>query len=280
MTLARIAPILLVAGLSAGCLRMSFVVNIKPDGSGTIVQTMALSKAAMKTAGAAMAAAMELKETPPTEGMGGIPLLKEDELKAAAESMGVRYVGIKTLNDADFEGQVATFAFDDIGKLPLGLASMFGAMSEKIPADVKGDDRIGLRFTRENGRSVLVLTMPDVSQEVAQKSDQRAADAARQTAATPDMPPEMIKMMQDMFTGFSIEAAINIEGAIVSTNAPYVDGTKITLMHMDFGELMKNVKELEKMMATLDQPATKMEDMLKLPGLKVVTQREVRIEFR
>jgi hypothetical protein len=279
MTLARIAPLVLAAALSTGCLRMSFVVNVKPDGSGTIVQTMALSKAAMKSAGAAFAAALEIKETP-AEGMGGIPLLKEDELKAAAESMGVRYVGLKTLNDADFEGQIATFAFDDIGTLPLSLAAMFGAMSEKLPADLKGEDGIGLRFTRESGRSVLVLTMPDVSEDVARKSDERAASAARQTAAAPDLPPEMIKMVQDMFTGFSIEAAINVEGAIVSTNAPYVDGTKITLLHMDFGELLKNVKDLEKMMATLDQPGTKVEDMLKMPGLKIVTQREVRIEFR
>ena len=279
MTLARIAPILLVAGLSAGCLRMSFIVNVKPDGSGTIVQTMALSKTAMKTVGTAMAAAMELKETPP-DGLGGVPLLEEDELKAAAASMGVRYVGLKTFNDADFEGQTATFAFDDIGKLPLSLTAMFGAMSQKIPADVKGDDAIGLRFTRENGRSVLVLTMPQTPEELSRKTDQRVAETARQTAATPDMPPEMMKMMQDMFTGFSIEAAINIEGSIVSTNAPYVDGSKITLMHMDFGELMKNVKDLEKMMATLDQPDTKMEDMLKMPGLKIVMQREVRIEFK
>jgi hypothetical protein len=279
MILARIAPLLIVASLSAGCLRMSFVVNLKPDGSGTIVQTMALSKAALKSAGAAFAAAMELKETPPAE-LGGIPLLKEDELKAAAQSLGVRYVGIKALNDADFEGQVATFAFDDIGKLPLSLATMFGVMSEKLPMDLRDGDDIGVRFTRENGRSVLVLTMPDVSEDVARQSDQRVASTARQTAATPDLPPEMIKMMQDMFTGFSIEAAFNVEGAIVSTNAPYVDGTKITLLHMDFGELMKNVKDLEKMMATLDQPDTKVDELLKMPGLKIVTQREVRIEFR
>ena len=70
-----------VAVLSTGCLRATYTLNLKPDGSGTIHQTMAMTSMAMQQA--AMMA-----------GESGSLIPTEAKLREAAEGMGtgVRFV--------------------------------------------------------------------------------------------------------------------------------------------------------------------------------------------
>jgi hypothetical protein len=147
------------------------------------------------------------------------------------------------------------------------------------PSDLPADAGIGVSFTREDGRSVLVLTMPEMKEDDAAKIAALRRDrGAAKPDPVPEVPAEVAKMMQDMLKGMSIEIAINLEGTIVSTNAPYVEGTKVTLMKMEFAELLKDINGLQAMMEKMGD-APDLEDLMKIPGLKVVTQREVRIVF-
>src|SRR5688500_2998641 len=276
MTLLRIAALLVMAALSTGCLRMTYTLNLKPDGSGTIVQTVGMSKDALASMMGVLAAALEVKDVP-AGGTGATPFMTEPELKAAAAAMGtgVRFVSVKPIADDKLEGQTATFAFDDIRQLKFGLLSGFGSLGGPAPAKgFPADADIGVKFERQGAESVLVLTMPEMEDIGAKQEAAKALPppSVEKLPAVPDVPPEVAKMVQEMFNGFYVEIAVNLEGKIVSTDAPFVDGTKILLMQMDFGELMKTAKGLQEIAGRLDTLPENLEDMFEMPGLKIVTQ--------
>ncbi len=90
-------------------------------------------------------------------------------------------------------------------------------------------------------------------------------------------------MIMQMFKGLHIGIAVNVEGQVVKTNSPYVDGSKVTLMDIDFDPLLSNEKGLKALsgkMETAKGDDRKMMESLKgIKGLKITTDPEVSIEF-
>lgn len=270
----RIAALVAVAVLSTGCFRVTHTLSVKPDGSGTISQTIAMSEAVMKQAGAMMAGQGSSGAIFPTEAK-----LRED---AAGMGEGVRFVSSTPYTAGGFEGVTAVYAFDDLSKLKLNMEKAFtGAVEgpmgggEKRDPDPKAD--VTLSFTRENGRTVLVIGLPEVP-----KSDEISAEAKQQAEATAkqvDDNPAVEAMMKQMLAGMLMEIIVNVEGTILETDAPFVEGSRIVLMRLDMDEALKSGRAASEIMKLGDPPD--FEAMLKnVPGLKIVTQRKVRIAFR
>ena len=67
---------------------------------------------------------------------------------------------------------------------------------------------------------------------------------------------------------------IAIDGRIVKSNAPFVEGGRVTLIQMDFDKLMSNPDALKKMQQAKDLTA-----LQNVPGLKVVTTPTLTVEF-
>jgi len=270
----RIVALVAAAVLSTGCLRMTHTLSVKPDGSGTISQTIAMSQAVMKQAGAMMSAQDGTGSIFPTEAK-----LRE---QAAGWGDGVRFVSSTPYQTAGFEGLTAVYAFDDLSKLKLNMEkAITGAVDapmgggEKREPDPKAD--VKLSFTREDGRTVLVIGLPEVpkSEEISPEAKKQAEDTARQV----DENPAVEAMMKQMLAGMLMEVIVNVEGTILKTDAPFVEGSRVVLMRLDMDEALKSGKAASEIMTMGDNPD--FEAMLKkVPGLKVVTQREVRIEFR
>ena len=258
----RIVAFLAVASVATGCLRISYTLNLKPDGSGTIAKMIAVSK---------QNAAM----------LGGTSMLPtEAALRDAAAAMGpgVKFVSATPYNDAGFEGVTAVYAFDDVAKMAVNMEeAVMGGLA--LPGTEPGDkpdpeSEVKLTFTRGSGGSVLVLKMPPVDEPDADTKKQ-AGEVAQQAAN-----PQVEAMMKQMLAGARIEVAINVDGKIVSTNAPYVEGTKVVLARIDGDELIKGGAGASKLME-LTQGGGDVKSMLaKVPGLKIVLLPEVRIEFR
>lgn len=271
----RIVALLAVAVVSTGCLRVTHTLSVKPDGSGTISQTIAMSQAVMKQAGAAMAAqGGNTTSIFPTDAK-----LREE---AAGWGEGVRFVSSTPYKTAGFEGITAVYAFDDLSKLKLNMEkAITGAVEvpmgggDNDPPDPKAD--VTLSFTREGGRTVLVIGLPEVpkSDEISPEAKKQAEDTAKQV----DENPAVEAMMKQMLAGMLMEVIVNVEGTILKTDAPFVEGSRVVLMRLDMDEALKSGKAASEIMKMGDTPD--FEAMLKkVPGLKVVTQREVRIEFR
>jgi len=91
----------------------------------------------------------------------------------------------------------------------------------------------------------------------------------------------MLAQMKELFGGMKISLAVEVMGAIVRTNATHREGSKITLMEMDFGKLFEHQENLKKFSAQKPDTIEDAKKMMKdIPGIKVELNKEVTIDFR
>ena len=258
----KVLLVLLVAALGTGCLRISHTVNLKPDGSGTITRTLAVA-----TAHAQQVSTM----------MGGSFVPPEAKLRQEAASMGpgVRFVSSTPYKAAGYEGLTATYAFDDVSKLTMNVEQAMRGGVNMPGTDGKPDPAADVKasFTR-GATSVLTMQMPKLP--VPDAAQRQQAEQAAQQAATN---PQVEAMMKQLLSGLRVEVALNLQGQLVKTNAPYVEGTKIVLLRLDGDELIKSGKGAQQIMQ-LSKGADLRTLLTKIPGVKATLVPEVRIEFR
>lgn len=262
----RFLALALVALASTGCLRATYTLNLKPDGSGTIHQTMAMTAAAMGQAGMMMGA--ESGSLMPTE----------EKLRAAAAEMGtgVRFVNSTPYKTGGFNGVTAVYAFDDITKLSLSMDKMMAAGMD-TPVAKAPEAEVKLTFARAANGTTLKLMLPQLPKPTAEEEAQ-ARDAAAKAGVNSTMAPEVEAMMKQMLNGMLVEVALNIDGTIVSTNAPYRQGNKLVLLQLDGSELLKAGLNPTQMMGM--SGGNMQEQLLKTPGVKFVVLPEFTVSFR
>jgi hypothetical protein len=74
---------------------------------------------------------------------------------------------------------------------------------------------------------------------------------------------------------------VQVNGTVKKSNAAYRDGSKITLMEMDFGEVVKNEEKLKLLATQSDESIEGMKALLEgIPGIKVELQDTVEVVFR
>jgi hypothetical protein len=81
-------------------------------------------------------------------------------------------------------------------------------------------------------------------------------------------------MMKMMMKGLFVDITLNVDGRIVKTNAPFVEGSRVTLLQIDFDKLLADQAALTKL-----QGATDLKSLANVPGLKVIPDPKVTIEF-
>ncbi|MBW1744518.1 MAG: hypothetical protein JRJ47_13985 [Deltaproteobacteria bacterium] len=248
-----------------GCLQVDSVIKVKSDGSGTIEETVMMSKEMVQMMNGMMQQMMEGM----TEGMeetGKEPSAKQPEQKQAMESFnlfdeaklkqeagdmgeGVTYVTGKAISTDTFEGYNVVYAFVDINKLKFNQNP-----SDNVPSDPsqsgseEEEEYITFHFTKGKP-ATLSVKLPEEDRE---KKDDAAkpAETPEQSAAEQEQAAMVLAQMKSMFKGMKIVMAIEVEGAVVETNATHVDGSRITLFMKD------------------------------LPGIKAEMNKEVTIRFK
>lgn len=273
--LARLSVAALVCVFASGCITAATVIHVKPDGSGTIEQSVAM-KAEAAAAFAEMAngfgadagKAGAAKSAPPE-------LFTEKEMRDAAPKLGegVAFVSSKPIKTKDLVGRSAIYSFTDITKVHINQKPP--APKDGMAPPSKSADDVAFRFAKQPGGSSLLTVVfpePDLTKKKpAEKKDDKAAQK-------PD--PQQLEMAKKMFDGLHISIDLDVApGHIVKTNSPYVEGTKVTLLEMDFSQLMTN----DKLLSEVAEPSS-IEEAKKLlqgvKGFKVNLDREVSVEFK
>jgi hypothetical protein len=95
--------------------------------------------------------------------------------------------------------------------------------------------------------------------------------------------PQLGKAIEEMFKEAKVVMAVEVQGSILSTNATHREGSKVTLVEMDFGKFFKDLKDMR--FKQLDQlrprtPEDAKRLMEELPGIKLELNEEVTIRFR
>ncbi|HEX9080303.1 MAG TPA: hypothetical protein VF795_11990 [Desulfuromonadaceae bacterium] len=275
----KIVPLVLMSLLLAGCFQVEQVVTVNPDGSGTLEESFLISRMITES----MAGFGEAMAEPAAEGKQPAPVPKakpffsdEDIRKRAAElGEGVTFVSMQRIGDEEFEGYRAVFAFRDISRLRLDKKSDTKAPAP-APAEGTVEDK-GVRFQFKPGKPA-ILTMKQIKQA---PHEEKRESPAGTTIDAAKVNPEQLDMLRRMFAGLRFRSVLVIKGNIVDTNATYRNGSRITLMDIDFDRLLDKPEQLA-IMAKVPQGDMEaaLEAMRKLPGMEVDLNEVVRVTFQ
>jgi len=269
----RLSVVLLLAAITSGCITALTSIKLRPDGSGTIEQTLSMNAAAASQF-AAMAGGFS--EAAPGAGKNEPPeLFSEKDMKEAATKYGdgVVFVSSKPIKTADRVGRVAIYQFADISTLRIDQKPQTGDMPGASSSKTK--EEVLFRFAKQpSGSSQLTVVFPESKLEEARKDATTDKDGNKKP-----VDPAQLEMMKKLFDGLKVAIDVDVLGTIVKTNSPYVQGSRVTLLEMDFGELLTN----DQLMSQIGEPGSieEAKQMLKdVKGFKVNLDREVTIEFR
>jgi hypothetical protein len=269
------ALVALAAALSTACFQSEVVIKVKADGTGTIEQTNLADKQMVgMAAGMARQAVKEsgtdASRAPNLDNIGD--LFDEAKLREQASTfgLGVRFVSSEPLTRGGLSGVHATYAFDDVRLLAMNNGQ--GAAGPMPP--------LKLRFELDrstDGTSTLRMRFPNATRP----PEPPPADAPA-AAARPDLPPEALAMIRGMFKGARISIAVEVDGAIVTTDGPRRDGSRVTLLGLDFEQLLSDPTKfsaLQRMKPGADF-ATVQRALEGVPGVVIPATPTVTIEFR
>ena len=274
--LARIALAALAAAAVSGCIQSSTIIKMKPDGSGNIEQTMTMSAEAVAQF-SALAAMGDDKDK--KAGKGGIDdLFSEKEARDAAAKMGqgVTFVSSQKIDTPDRKGLKAIYAFTDIRKLSLDemKSPNMGDAAGAAGAPAAKDPPMTFDFKQLPGGNGL-LTINQSSVDKALKTGD--AKPAAKDAVDTKMAEQGLEMAKAFMKGMKIDVLIQVP-RVVKTNSPYVEGTTVTLLSMDFDKVLADPKALERMngLTTLADTKAALKDF---KGIKINLEPQVTIEF-
>jgi hypothetical protein len=254
----RVTLALLLAAASSGCLRSTTTIDLRPDGSGTVVQETGMTAQAlsmMKGVASSQAG---------TEPSG--ELFGEDQARKAAAMMGVTFVSGEPFKAGDIEGYRARYSFDDIAKVKVNM--------DQSPAGMSSGPRrppFGFTFDRGPASSVLTIQMPE---QPPGSGPLPGLPAAGGTDAEKAQAAQALGMMKMMMRGMFVDVALNVNGRIIKSNAPHVEGSRVTLLQIDLDTLLTDEAAFEKL-----QSATDLKSLAMVPGLKVASEPKVTVEF-
>ncbi|HET7452243.1 MAG TPA: hypothetical protein VFL12_05845 [Thermoanaerobaculia bacterium] len=264
-----------------GCITFLTEIHLASDGSGTLVQTVSMDPHA--AAGAMQEVARGLggegsvheHETRETETKSEGPFANADFAAKAKElGDGVEFVSADPIRAADAEGVRVTYRFRDVRTLYLNPKP--GAAMGTEGAGRSSPRALRFRFEKSGGRSILTAITPP-----AEKKTTTAGDAAPPPAEKAD--PQQLEMVRRMFKGMRMGLTIDVDGPIVATNASFHEARRVTLIDLDMDRLLDRPETLETLNARLSaaggDDAKTAEVLSAVPGVKIETKPEVRVEF-
>ena len=99
--------------------------------------------------------------------------------------------------------------------------------------------------------------------------------------ALPDPADEQAQQMMQMFKDMKISAKLVVESGIASTNATHHEGNAITLMTVNFSEVMKNPDGMAALQKLDMEDRKEMEKAVKdVKGVKFETKKTVEVKLK
>ncbi len=215
----------------SGCLQVNTTVNLNKDGSGTIEEVFV-----MKTEVINMMKefAMAFDSTKSE----GFEIFNETELreKAAKFGEGVTYVSGELVQKDNYEGYKVIYSFTDINKIKLNpspedkvpMGNDLGEVEEETV-----DDLLKFNFKKGNP-STLVIDFP--KPQIEDKLETEETTEFEDSTFSQEAEQKMI----EMFDGMKMALYFNFKDGINETDASFVNGSEVTLMEVDFSEIIKN----------------------------------------
>jgi hypothetical protein len=277
-----VTALLILFGATSGCVTSDTLIKLNPDGSGVLVQRTLMSTEMIAQLTAMMqgiSQQMVGNETGQKDmKMPELFSEKDAHAKAAKMGEGVSFVSSHKIAAEGLEGREATYAFRDITRLKLNEKPEAPSMPG-LPAKSSGSSgtETTFRFSKlTNGHSQLVAVF---SQGQPKKTSDELVVEPSKPAKAPTA--EQLEQAKKFFAGFRIGMAVEVQGKLIKTNSLYQEGNKVTLLEMDFSELLSNDALLQQAAAIKGQNLGEAKELLKgIKGFKINLAPEVSIEFQ
>ena len=283
--------------LLSGCIQNDTVIHVKTDGSGTIEDTVKLANALIESlqniskglaegVSNANADAKDnvkdkdgAKEKDKAEVQDPIQtMMKDAQSREKQYGPDVKFVSATPVKTETMSGYKAIYAFKDINTLRINQnpENKTGMPADGKDKSKKKEEIISFKFVK-GPVSTLTVTMPETGK------DKKPADHVKQDLQknTGESDPASAEMTKLIFKDMSIRLVLEIEGAIVKTNATYRDKSQLTLIDMHFGKIIENVKAFEKLNAMQPKTIEETKELLKgIEGLKIEMNNPVVVSFQ
>lgn len=274
MRTVKMAVLALMASWAIGCISLDSVVKVKADGTGTLEQTMLINSSAMGMM-SMMGGGAESKDA--AKKLDPATLFSRDKLAAEAPKLGegVTFLSSEAVTSGEMKGVKAVYAFTDFNKL--NVTTALPDMDE-AGAEMKGKgEKLPLVMSRKGGNALITL---DLLGEMAKA--QAKKEPAKKAEGTPEMPKEMMAMLAPMFKDMRVAISLEPQGTLVRTNATHVQGQRITLFDVAFGEIFADPKGVEKLEALGNNPSIdQIRTVLKgMKGIKINEVEKLEVEFK
>ncbi|MBI4429754.1 MAG: hypothetical protein HY562_11625 [Ignavibacteriales bacterium] len=265
--LSRFFVVSLVALLVAGCLEVTTTVKVKPDGSGTIEETVIMGKAMID-----QIKTIQEQFQDPNQKPKPFSVMDKDELNKRALQMGpgVQLVSTSKVAKAWGEGYKAVYSFRDINTLKVQQdpGKKAPSMGQEMEAEKK-EEVMTFRMTRGKPATLeIMMTQGDWDRDTTEQETEEADSATE-------------AMMMEMLKGLRFTSSVEVQGAITETNASFRDGSRITLVDVDFEKLVADKEKFKQVSKA--QPKTLEEAKMffkDVPGLKFETNHTVTVKFQ
>jgi len=268
----RIVLLLLLPVFVAGCLQMERVVRVNGNGSGVLIERFVLSNEIV-----GMMAGMQPE---------GKPLNVRDDAKlrgnAANFGPSVRFLSATDVVTDFGRGYEARYAFDNINTLRVGQN-----MDDSMPGDPAAGDGAQheeakfTTFTLRRTNPARLDIHWAVNEAGPESETEESAAEYSETSSTPEQEQMAMEMIKVAFKGMRVAMHVEVVGEIVETNAMHLEGTRVTLMDIDFGEMLADETALRAMADRKPESLADIKELMKLiPGLKMEIEPEIAILFR
>jgi hypothetical protein len=281
----------LILGLN-GCMSFENVIHLKGDGSGTITQTILMNRQMLEQM-SSLAGSFGGKagNTSNFDKMAG-EMFSEKQARDQAAKMGegVSFVSSTPLTQGSKVGMKAVYAFQDITRLKLEMKPGGGLSQTPMLGEAQANALPVFRFQKlANGNSLLTLPLGSLEEKAApEKKNTRKVYTNEDLAELPEKPgktpnPAELEMARQMLGGMKFRVALEVEGQLIETNCPFVEANQVTLLNLDFDEMLKSVGDPAKLQGFIGKkPASLAEAqalMKELKGIQAPLVPEIRIEF-
>ena len=262
---ALIVGLVSLVGLSS-CLEVEQTITLHRDGSGTITEEILL--------GAQMLALMGGGD----DGEGGLDPLarlrdrRTYELKATEYGPEVEYSKMKHLERNGAKGVLVTYSFKDINSVRFSPGSAVDGVDGAEEAPARPEDPLTFQYDGE----ILTIVFPDPpagdGREVSNPEEPEPKSPAGDALMTPMLP---------LFKEMKVSAKLHVSDGIAETDASHVIGSTITLLNLEFAEIVKNPEGMRVLEAIDPANRAELRRALKdVKGILVETKERVRVKVR
>ncbi|NWF51290.1 MAG: hypothetical protein HXY49_12200 [Ignavibacteriaceae bacterium] len=249
-----------------GCLQTETALRINPDGSGQIEEVFVIENDVIEIF-RQFASSVDSVQGEEFE------LFKDDDLRIKAESFGegVKFERSEKINTDNYQGYKAIYSFKDINKIRINPNPDENLPMGEVENFSERKDLFAFKFKQGNP-SVLKIFFP--KEQVREQNENREVEI-------PDSSMGLVMdELSEFFQGIKIRLTLEVNGEIEETDAAYINDNILTLIDIDFTEILKNRDVLEKLARNKLMSMKNFKEMTEnIPGIKFEYKDELTVKF-